>query len=224
MNKIAAYSLLLADHPLYFEKTANRFMMPVIGAIGGGAIGGITGAASTKDREKKKKRALLGGFGGAAIGGSAGMLLQKHVNKQRIKPISSVPSAADSHADSHDVLLILNASHGDTLEKLKTSGLSGLSKDELYRVTQALYKDTPSNIDKLRYWLTDAARSTNNTEYDAHVVRLRGVPSTLRGFDRRANQMDRLDGFRKLKEIGTKVEVGPRVPSDAYATGHYYGR
>jgi len=218
MDKIAVYYLLLANNPLYFEKTGNSFALPVIGAIGGGALGGIAGAASTKDREKKRRRALLGGVGGAAIGGSAGLLLRKYVNNQRTTPIRSMPSAAEPH----DVVFILNADRkADTIEKLRTSGLSGLSPDELYSATQALRKDTRSNIDTaFNHWFSGDHRSSSSAapEYDVHLVRIRGVPPHLRGLDRTVNQMDRLDAFRKLTEQGVKVEVSPRQPPDAYGT------
>ncbi len=220
VDKIAAYHLLLTGHPLYLEKIGNRFAMPVIGAIGGGAVGGIAGAASTKDKEKKRKRALLGGVGGAAIGGSTGFLLRKYVNNRRINPVRGMPSSVDPH----DVVLVLNAdTNADVIEKLRTSGLSGLSKDELYKATQGLYKDTQPNIDTKFGRFFSGAEAPGNNEYDVHVVRLRGVSPSLRGLDRDVNQMDRLDVFRRLRESGLKVDVSPRVSSHAYEK-HVYTR
>ena len=130
-----------------------------------------------------------------------------------------------SPVDSRDVVLVLNADkNANIIEKLRTSGLSGLSKDELYSATQSLYEDTQSNVDAKFSHLFSGARPPDNNEYDVHLVRLRGVSPSLRGLNRGANQMDRLDAFRKIHENRVKVDVSPRVDSYAYAADHIYIR
>lgn len=78
MAKEASDELTLSDHPLW-EKTAFSAskLLPAGTALGGSVIGGIGGAMSTKDPEKRKKRALMGAVAGGLTGGLGGEVVRR---------------------------------------------------------------------------------------------------------------------------------------------------
>lgn len=78
MDKLAAYEMLLENHPLW-EKTAFSAskLLPAGTALGGSVLGGVGGAMSTKDPAERKKRALMGAAVGGLTGGLGGEVLRR---------------------------------------------------------------------------------------------------------------------------------------------------
>jgi len=94
VDKVAAYKLLLRDHPLW-EKTALSMsaLWPVGGAAIGGTMGGVGGYFSTDDKKERRKNALVGGVVGGAVGGFGG-----EVARRFGLPKSGAPGGAMSSA------------------------------------------------------------------------------------------------------------------------------
>lgn len=112
MDKIAAYEMLLSQHPLW-QKTASApsLLLPAGGAAIGGALGGVGGYFSTDDKEKRKKRAVIGAITGGALGGIGGEAVRRF---RAVKP--SLPELPPPHPTLNNIPLKTKFVH-DALDK-----------------------------------------------------------------------------------------------------------
>jgi len=123
------------------------------------------------------------------------------------------------------LVLVINARHERVIDALRAGGGSALQEDQLYEATQALWFGSVAEFERsgLAQWFGTERAVTEPSEYDVHLIRL-DVAADDAGLHRNANQMDRLDAFRRFQATGFKATVSPRLPSDAYGTTDVYSR
>lgn len=127
---------------------------------------------------------------------------------------------------THKVLvLVINAGREGIIDALRAGGGSALLGDQIYQATQALWLGNPVEFERsgLAQWFAKERAVTQLTEYDVHLVRF-DIAVDDAGLQRNANQMDRLDAFRRFLTSGFKASISPRLPSDAYGTTDVYSR
>jgi hypothetical protein len=123
------------------------------------------------------------------------------------------------------LVLVINASHQSVIGSLRAGEGPALQGDQLYDATQALWFGSEADFARFGFaqWFSKDREVTTPSEYDVHLIRLDiAADDAGAGFRRSANQLDRLDAFRRLQETGLKVEVSPRLPSDAYGTADLF--
>ncbi|HOU54035.1 MAG TPA: hypothetical protein PLQ97_08920 [Myxococcota bacterium] len=123
------------------------------------------------------------------------------------------------------LVLVINAGRHGVIDALRSGGVAALEGDQLYQATQALWLGTEADFQRsnLSEWFSEARAVAEPSEYDVHLVRVE-LSSDDPGLHRNANQMDRLDAFRRFQSMGFKATVSPRLPSDAYGTTDVYSR
>lgn len=142
-------------------------------------------------------------------------------------PTGHVGASARPIAEStrNVLVLVVNAGRDGIIEALRATGDSALLGDQLYQATQALWFGSAAEFDGsgLAQWFGNDRTVTHPSEYDVHLIRI-DIPADDAGLRRNANQMDRLDAFRRFQASGFKATVSPRLPSDAYGTTDVYSR
>lgn len=123
------------------------------------------------------------------------------------------------------LVLVINAGRDGVIDALRSGGVAALEGDQLYQATQALWLGPEAEFrgSNLSEWFSEARAVAEPSEYDVHLVRVE-LSSDDPGLHRNANQMDRLDAFRRFQSMGFKATVSPRLPSDAYGTTDVYSR
>lgn len=123
------------------------------------------------------------------------------------------------------LVLVINAGRDGVIDALRSGGVAALEGDQLYQATQALWLGPEAEFRRsnLSEWFSEARAVAEPSEYDVHLVRVE-LSSDDPGLHRNANQMDRLDAFRRFQSMGFKATVSPRLPSDAYGTTDVYSR
>jgi hypothetical protein len=123
------------------------------------------------------------------------------------------------------LVLVINAGRESVIGALRSGGVAAVKGDQLYQATQALWLGPESEFRRsnLSDWFSEARAVPEPSEYDVHLVRVE-LSSDDPGLHRNANQMDRLDVFRRFQSIGCKATVSPRLPSEAYGTTDVYAR
>lgn len=123
------------------------------------------------------------------------------------------------------LVLVINAGRESVIDALRAGGGSALQGDQLYQATQALWLGSAAEFERsgLAQWFGTERAVTEPSEYDVHLIRL-DIAADDAGLHRNANQMDRLDAFRRFQATGFKATVSPRLPSDAYGTTDVYSR
>lgn len=123
------------------------------------------------------------------------------------------------------LVLVINAGRESLIDALRAGGGSALQRDQLYQATQALWLGSAAEFERsgLAQWFGTERAVTEPSEYDVHLIRL-DMAADDAGLHRNANQMDRLDAFRRFQATGFKATVSPRLPSDAYGTTDVYSR
>lgn len=123
------------------------------------------------------------------------------------------------------LVLVINAGRESVIDALRAGGGSALQGDQLYQATQALWLGSAAEFERsgLAQWFGTERAVTGPSEYDVHLIRL-DIAADDAGLHCNANQMDRLDAFRRFQATGFKASVSPRLPSDAYGTTDVYSR
>jgi len=151
---------------------------------------------------------------------------RKNNQPQHNNPINSnaLPQTQDKKEDI--LLLVINASRQNIIQPLKSNHhITDDFSNEIYRITQALWMGNIREFSQFETWfLQDKEVSESEySEYDVYLVKIE-LKYSDKGFSRNANQLDRLDAFRKLPENTLNVSVSPRLPSKAYANKDFYSR
>lgn len=136
------------------------------------------------------------------------------------------PAASRAVEPTRKVLvLVINAGRESLIDALRADGGSALLGDQLYQATQALWLGSAAEFERsgLAQWFGTERAVTAPSEYDVHLVRLE-IAADDAGLHRSANQLDRLDAFRRLQAKAFRATVSPRLPSDAYGTTDIYSR
>jgi hypothetical protein len=118
------------------------------------------------------------------------------------------------------LILVINADKGSAVLDIMRQGQKWPNGDSLYQYTQFLWFGPESGIHpELNDWLDKSldlsAGKHQESEYDVYLIRI-DVDQDIRGFHQGINQIDRLDAFRQIVNIGKIVKVSLRLPSDAY--------
>lgn len=123
------------------------------------------------------------------------------------------------------LVLVVNVGRDSVINAIRSGGIAALERDQLYNATQDLWVGTESDFkcSSLAQWFSEDRTVTEESEYDVHLIRI-DIAGDDPGLHRGANQMDRLDAFRRFQKTGIKVMVSPRLPSKAYVTGDLYPR
>ena len=122
------------------------------------------------------------------------------------------------------LVLVVNAGRESVIDAVRTGGVAALNGDQLYQATQALWlgKETDFEL-SLGGWFNKERVVSEPSEYDVYLIRVE-MAGDDPGLHRNANQLDRLDAFRRFQSMGFKATVSPRLPSDAYGTTDVYSR
>lgn len=146
--------------------------------------------------------------------------------RPRSHPTESRPAHTPAaRPDRWSLVLVVNAERSRVIGGLRDGGVVSLDGDQLYQATQALWFGPAADFEasSLSSWFDETREVVENSEYDVHLIKLE-LDGDDRGLRRNANQMDRLDAFRRVKAKGYKCVVSPRLPSDAYGTTDVYSR
>jgi hypothetical protein len=155
-----------------------------------------------------------------AAGGYVAYRLTSKPSRQELRTASPVVEPARKV-----LVLVINAGRESVIDALRTGGGSALQRDQLYQATQALWLGSAAEFERsdLAQWFGTERAVTEPSEYDVHLIRL-DIAADDAGLHHNANQMDRLDAFRRLQVTGFKATVSLRLPSDAYGTTDVYSR
>lgn len=156
---------------------------------------------------------------------AAGYVIYR-LTRPRSQPADTRPARTpEVRADRWTLVLVVNAGRAGVIDGLRAGGVVSLDGDQLYQATQALWFGTATDfeVSALSSWFDEGKGVEETSEYDVHLVKLE-LDGDDRGLHRNANQMDRLDAFRRVKAKGYKCDVSPRLPSDAYGTTDVYSR
>lgn len=154
---------------------------------------------------------------------AGGYVVYRLTRKAPTHAFVPVPTAPES---KHQVLiLVINAGRESVIEALRGERGSALHGDVLYQATQALWCGSANEFERsgLGEWFGSDRTTTTPSEYDVHLVRI-DIANDDTGLHRNANQMDRLDAFRRFQATGFKATVSSRLPSDAYGSTAVYSR
>lgn len=140
-------------------------------------------------------------------------------------PVGAAPPRRAVAPTRWVLMLVINAGRDSVIDAVRNGGVAALDGDQLYQATQALWFGDETNFKRLRLdkWFSEERAVAEPTEYDVHLIRV-DCASDDSGLHRNANQMDRLDAFRRFQSMGFKATVSPRLPSDAYGTTDVYSR
>lgn len=141
------------------------------------------------------------------------------------RPVQAPPVTTTAAPTRWVLVLVINAGRDGVIDALRSGGVAALEGDQLYQATQALWLGPEAEFRRsnLSEWFSEARAVAEPSEYDVHLVRVE-LSSDDPGLHRNANQMDRLDAFRRFQSMGFKATVSPRLPSDAYGTTDVYSR
>lgn len=142
--------------------------------------------------------------------------------------VSTLPPRQDKAYHTWTLVLVINAGQEEIIQSLKTNCRVMPNEGEaLYRATQALWMDSEADFSKSelknRFYDAREERESKKSEYDVHFLQIE-LYKRDPGFYPNANQIDRLDAFRRLPENSGKVIVSPRLPSKAYENTDVYSR
>lgn len=159
-------------------------------------------------------------------------LLNKQSNQEerqfRKNQSVSAPPIPDQNKDtSWILLLVINSAKDEIRQSLETSRrVTTNHSDALYRATQALWMGSKADFEQseLKSWFSgNRVVLAVESEYDVYFVRI-DLDEHDSGFNPDANQIDRIDAFRRLPDNSGKVEVSDRLPSKAYENKLLYSR
>jgi len=155
---------------------------------------------------------------------AAGYVLYRSSTKPE-RSVEAPPAFTHRVPDRWVLVLVINAGRESVVDALRSRDVAPLKSDQLYQATQALWLGTEDQFQSssMSDWFNEAHAVSDPSEYDVHLVRVE-LASDDSGLHRNANQMDRLDAFRRLQSMGFKATVSPRLPSAAYGTTGVYGR
>lgn len=157
---------------------------------------------------------------------AAGYVIYRYRLARQPSESCGAPPARPAAVPTRWVLvLVINAGRDGVIDALRSGGVAALEGDQLYQATQALWLGPEAEFRRsnLSEWFSEARAVAEPSEYDVHLVRVE-LSSDDPGLHRNANQMDRLDAFRRFQSMGFKATVSPRLPSDAYGTTDVYSR
>ncbi|QSV64254.1 MAG: hypothetical protein HEQ26_17370 [Dolichospermum sp. DL01] len=153
-------------------------------------------------------------------------LPQTQNKKENILLFNSNALPQTQNKKENILLLVINASRQNIIDPLKSNHhITDDFSNEIYRITQALWMGNIREFSQFETWFFQDKEVSENeySEYDVYLVKIE-LKYSDKGFSRNANQLDRLDAFRKLPENTLNVYVSPRLPSKAYANKDFYSR
>ncbi|MFO0695416.1 MAG: hypothetical protein U0230_17770 [Polyangiales bacterium] len=155
---------------------------------------------------------------------AAGYAIHRFARRPPESP-SAPPVLPVGEPSQRVLVLVINASRDGVIHALRSGGLAALEGDLLYQATQALWLGSEAEYrnSNMSDWFSNDRAVSEPSEYDVHLVRVE-LPSDDPGLHRNANQMDRLDAFRRFQSASLKATVSPRLPSEAYGTTEVYSR
>jgi hypothetical protein len=191
---------------------------PVIGTPLQVDVADLTSASDEAMSKMEPQDYLLVALGVAV----AGYLVYQRTRRPEPVPVAGLPTAPPARLI---LILVVNASRENVISAVRTGGVGALDGDQLYQATQALWVGNEKDFGRsnLAEWFRSDRGVAEETEYDVHLIRI-DIDGDDPGLHRGANQIDRLDAFRRFQTIGFKATVSPRLPSDAYGTTEVYSR
>lgn len=120
------------------------------------------------------------------------------------------------------LILIVNASKKDCLDKIKNQGnkIQTEDCDKLYRATKFLWMGTKDELDNnFKNYDAYIAQQDQESEYDVYLVQI-DLPEMMEGFKQDANTLERIDAFREL--INLPIKISPRLKVSIYENTNVY--
>lgn len=171
---------------------------------------------------------LLCGFAIVAIG----YLIFSNNQQEKQGQSSEKEEAKDTPVPSkipQTLVLVINALKAEIAETLKRQGK--INPDDcqaIYRDTESLWIGYQSNLSSQ---LKNCFSTSNQfvvpegeeSEYDVYLVQIE-LEDTDKGFKQNADQLARIDAFRRLADLSVNVKVSPRLRVNAYQDTGVYKR
>ena len=156
----------------------------------------------------------------AAAGYVIYRLTRRHATEAVLPSPRPVPQS-----DRWILVLVINASRLSVVDAVRDRSVGALDGDQLYQATQAIWFGRALDFDKsdLSRWFDSSNQVVEECEYDVHLVKI-DLAEDDQGLHRKANQIDRLDAFRRFQAKTFNATVSARLPSDAYGTTDVYSR
>lgn len=146
-------------------------------------------------------------------------VLFRSLNHSKNSNQKADPKSAVNIATHKVLVLVINANREGVIDALR--GHKSMETDQLYEATQALWLGSKKEFESgPERWFGKGCEISELSEYDVCLVRYE-LNEDDRGFHRNANQMDRLDAFRRLQAKGLSPKVSQRVSCDAYRDNFY---
>lgn len=158
---------------------------------------------------------LLAALGAATIA----YVVFRSINYSKNSNQKSDPKSSVNITMHKVLILVINANREGVIDALR--GHKSLETDQLYEATQALWLGSKKEFESgPARWFGNGCEIGDLSEYDVCLVRFE-LNEDDRGFHRDANQMDRLDAFRRLQTKNLSPTVSQRVSPDAYRDMFY---
>lgn len=166
---------------------------------------------------------LLVAFSAAAVLGAlaAGFVIaQKKRSPNSRDPSPHAPNAGKHVPPTWHLVLVVNA-ESDIIKTLRQGRFGDIDSDKLYQATQSLWMGDRFELtsSSILEWFNEERSATKQTEYDVYLIRIE-LEQHDSGLRRGANQMDRLDAFRRIPL--SNATVSSRLPPDAYGAAHVF--
>ncbi len=151
------------------------------------------------------------------------------------KKLKVTQNKADNHSFStpteakKSLILVVNALKYNSLTNLKTQKkITPDDSERIYRATESIWAGLQNKIPSQ---LNDCFSSTNQfqvpkgeeTEYDVYMIKIE-LDELDEGFEAEANQLARIDAFRKLPDLSSNMKISDRLKVSAYKNTGVYKR
>lgn len=127
--------------------------------------------------------------------------------------------------DNAILILVLSVKYEDVINELKSKkSIDPDLCDRLYYATQGLWLGSEQQY--LNSLIESSFRSEETSifsAYDVYFVKI-NLSDKDSGFESKASQLSRADGFRRLPKITQGIEISNRLPSKSYANIGAYNR
>lgn len=180
----------------------------------------------------KNEIMLLSGFAITVIGYLIFSNNQQEKPKQSLKnkeQIYSSQSPPIQRKIPQILVLVINALKAEIAKTLNRQGkINPDDYEAIYRGTESLWIGSQSNLSSQ---LKNCFSTSNQfvvpegeeSEYDVYLVQIE-LKDTDKGFEKNADQLARIDAFRRLADLSVKVTVSPRLRVNAYQNTGVYQR
>jgi len=183
-------------------------------------------SAKTQWKDRKMNFYLLLAFVIVSVGYVLFLISEKQKKQNfRDQEIVLQENTFQGIKDNAILILVLSVKYEDVINELKSKkSIDPDLCDRLYYATQGLWLGSEQQY--LNSLIESSFRSEETSifsAYDVYFVKI-NLSDKDSGFEAKANQLNRVDGFRRLPKITQGIEISNRLPSKSYANIGAYSR